>query len=177
MKWVKLLFLILYMVLCTLAWHCLDIELLSVFLLKFVLSIPLCLMITIVIHELAHLIMFRLLGICVTEVKIGPLKVDFHFHKRKISICDEKIFRGYCSIAYPSNYKKSAIIGFTAGGISGIIESLISFCILQNISIRAEAAPFLCCLIIVGIYSFYTTLLRKKSADNRAIDKLMKDDD
>lgn len=140
----------------------------------FIISIPFCLIITLIIHELSHLILFKLFGMKVTEIKIGILKMDFHNEKRIIKICGKNFFSGYCSIIYPSDCKKKklAVIAFAGGGISGIIESLLSFYILMKISVSDNIKKFLLCLIFTGLYSFYTTLLRKSSADNQAIKKL-----
>lgn len=177
MKWMNPLLFILYIIACVLTWNRIIIGVVFTFLLRTVMSVPVCLFMTLVVHELTHLILFRCFGVRVTEVKIGLITVDLRQKKRTVKFFAPKFFSGYCSIVYPEgDRKKGAIIGFAGGGISGAFESLLSFCMLLKLSPQNSVAPFLCCLIIIGIYSFYTTLLRRTSADCQAIQELIRGD-
>lgn len=145
-----------------------------IYLIKLFLSIPNCIIIILIIHEIMHYCVFKMFKIQVTKLKICIYLMDFTHRKPKISIAEDKFFGGYCSFIMPVKERlRYAIIGLASGGISGIIIGALIFLSYILRIFKWQHSPFLSCLMIAGIYSFFATLINKNSTDRIAIEKLM----
>lgn len=146
-------------------------------LLVFVLSVPACAWLTVLVHELAHWLCFVMFGYYVKEIKIGLLLVKCAGTTKLFSIAETGFFQGFCAIekkADSSNYK--LIFPLMAGGISGLVITLVSLILLVLKLVPRIWRGFFAAFVCVGIYSFYTTLIRKRSADRKLIDKIMNEE-
>lgn len=139
--------------------------------------LPVCLWIIVALHELSHLICFRIFGFKVKELRIGLLLFRFNKGGLKITFVGPSIFRGFCTVErVPHNSKTKLIIALVAGGTSGLLVSLTSLGILTLNIIPEGWKNFLILLSCIGLYSFYATLLSPKSADGQFIRKIIKEE-
>lgn len=138
---------------------------------------PLCSWMIIVLHELSHLIFFRVMGFRVKELRISLLLIRFNKGICNITLMNSGMFRGFCTVE--KNAPKSPIrliIPLLSGGISGLLTSLTSLGALTLNYIPDKWDSIFISLSCVGLYSFYTTLLSPKSADGKLIRKIIKEE-
>lgn len=133
------------------------------------LFLPICSLMIVLLHELSHWLCFRLFGFCIKELRIGLFQV-ISMETPKIKIMDSGFFYGFCTIKRnTTTCNTKLIISLMAGGVSGLLASIISFTIII-LNIASERwVGFFVSLFCVGIYSFYATLLSPRSADRKLI--------
>lgn len=138
-------------------------------------SIPMCLSITILVHEISHFIFFKIFGFSVTCLSIGLLNIKFKESNIKFNICNTSFFKGYCTINMNNLKYNKLIICLAMGGISGLILSLFSLLIIKFGAVSQNCETFLFTMSITGLYSFYITFLNVDSADRKLINKIIKE--
>lgn len=95
------------------------------------LFLPVCLWIIILLHELSHWLCFKLFGFRVRELRIGLFLINCVETTKKIKIVDSGFFRGFCIVDRKTkNGNVKLILSLMAGGVSGLLTSVISFSIL-----------------------------------------------
>lgn len=140
---------------------------------NFMAEMPLCILITCGLHEISHLIFFKLGGIRVKTLRIGLIKVQFE--EKRILLSDEGIFSGYCIAIKPKENKRIyIIIALLSGGASCIILSVVLLLLIflnmvENISI------FMLCMIIAGFINGVQSLFIPYSTDQILIKKYLKE--
>lgn len=139
------------------------------------LFLPICSLIIILLHELSHLLCFRLFGFCIKELRIGLFQVK-NAGTPKIRIMDSGFFYGFCTIKRNSaSSNAKMIISLMAGGVSGFLAGIVSFVIIILNIVSERWIGFFASLSCVGIYSFYATLISPRSADRKLIkEEIMK---
>ena len=139
-----------------------------------ILFLPICSWLIILVHELSHWLCFRLLGFRVKELRIGLFVFILDKTSKKFVVAESGFFRGLCvaDITRGSSHKKM-IFSLMAGGISGLLISAMSFIVLISKILPEQWSGVCISFICVGLYSFYATLLNKKSADRNLIKKLI----
>lgn len=170
MKWIKFGISVIYLMIVFISiYYWGDIY----FLTETLLIAPICIYFILIVHELFHVLFFSLFQIPIVELCIGLFSINMRNNHFKINLINNGLFSGYCLFVSQANKKEKIIAALIAGGISGIIIGIIALILLVTnaVSIRKS---FLWDLIFGGFYSFYVTLLNKKSADRIAIRKVLK---
>lgn len=168
MKWLKIWIFVLYcFIVIYVVTHAATIN----WLLVGGLFLPICSFIIILIHELSHLLCFRLFGFCIKELRIGLFQIK-NAGTLKIRIMASGFFYGFCTIKKSSaSNNVKIIISLMAGGVSGFFTGMVS-CVIIMLNIVSERwIGFFASMFCVGIYSFYATLLSPRSADRKLIKK------
>lgn len=142
-----------------------------------IILLPICLVVTIAVHELSHFICFVLLGFKVKNLRIGLFLFDFRKGAKKIFIMNSGMFRGFCTIeGFTFQDKKKLFIAIVAGGMSGLILSFIALWILELKSMPEQWNTFFISIFFTGLYSFYATLLSSRSTDGKLIRKIIREE-
>lgn len=146
-------------------------------LLIFGLFLPLCSWLMLLIHELSHWLCFKLFGFYIKELRIGLFLLKFEKNFKTLKIVDSGFFCGFCTIKEKTRERKRELIfSLLAGGVSGLLISIVSF-ILMILNIASKKwSGVLSSLICVGLCSFYVTLISPKGADRKLIDKIIKEE-
>lgn len=139
------------------------------------LLLPLTLWFVLAIHEIMHALAFSVLGFRLKELRIGLLLIQFRKPRIKLSIESAGFFRGYCTADYSIKQKRwKTIVALLAGGVSGLLISLISFAFLMGKIISPKWDALLAANILCGLYTFGVALVNPRGTDRVLIERMLK---
>lgn len=138
-------------------------------------ALPLSLWMVVAIHEIMHALAFSVLGFRLKELRIGLFLIQFRKPRIKLSIESAGFFRGYCTADYSIKQKRwKTIVALLAGGVSGLLISLISFAFLMGKVIPAKWNALLAANILCGLYTFGVALVNPRGTDRVLIERMLK---
>lgn len=141
----------------------------------FVLSLPLCAWLTVLLHELSHFLFFRLFGFRVKELRVGLFLLQLEGGAKALRIVESGFFNGFCTVKCKEekgDYK--LMFSLLAGGVSGLLSSAAFLALMLWDVVPGKLAGVLLALIGTGFYGFYATLVSPRAADRKLIGKIIK---
>jgi len=137
----------------------------------YIASLPLCVVISMTIHELFHFAFFKFAGVRIKELKISILSFRYKDEKVKVSYSKNDIFKGYCScIINPKSPKTKICIAIFMGGFSNVLlffTCLFMYMHLSNSSLLIS--HFLKIQMLVGLIDVCVNLAHPQSHDRKLI--------
>ena len=132
--------------------------------LTFVFGIWTTLLISVIVHEIAHFLVATIIGLKNFELEISVLRFKRDNNHFEIGFVNNKIFHGSCSCDYNSNVSlKKYTVFCLIGGFSNftvfVLALVIIFVFESNIRIH------LFCQAITSLYDFCVNCLNQNSSD------------
>lgn len=124
-----------------------------------------------VIHECAHIIVFKNSGCHIMQIAVSVFLYDLE--KREFHIENANIFRAFCKCKFTDNTNyRGCIIAFLAGGIGCL---LVGFVLIAMWNINGNNENILLLQGVVLMLNFGINLINPKSTDRKMIAKIRRE--